>query len=118
MTVRSDRSGFAPLFDAADSTAPVDVRTVSTVAPQALFLMNNPFALAQTKSLARRVQESARDDRGRIARAYALLYGRPPGSEEVRIGLEFLAKAGAPAGRAWEEYCQVLLCANEFLYVD
>jgi hypothetical protein len=118
MTVRSDRSGFGPLFDTADSTAPVDVRTVSTVAPQALFLMNNPFVIARTKELARRVRESARADRGRIARAYALLSGRPPASEEVRIGLEFLAKAGAPAGRAWEEYCQILLCANEFLYVD
>src|SRR4029077_7373668 len=43
LTVRSDRSGFRPLFDVADSTALVDTRTVSTVAPQALFLLNNPF---------------------------------------------------------------------------
>src|SRR5262249_50048711 len=42
MTVRSDRSGFGPLFDVADPTAPVDRRTISTVAPQALFLMNHP----------------------------------------------------------------------------
>ena len=34
MTIRSDRSGFGPLFDQADSTAPVDRRTVSTVAPR------------------------------------------------------------------------------------
>ena len=44
MTVRSDRSGFGPLFDVADPTAPIDRRTVSTVAPQALFLLNHPFA--------------------------------------------------------------------------
>ena len=43
MTIRSDRTGFGPLFDAADPTAPVDKRTVSTVAPQALFLLNHPF---------------------------------------------------------------------------
>ena len=47
MTIRSDRTGFGPLFDAADSTAPVSVRTVSTVAPQALFLLNHPFAKAR-----------------------------------------------------------------------
>ena len=41
--------------DSADSTALVDTRTVSTVAPQALFLLNNPFILAQTKALARRL---------------------------------------------------------------
>ena len=66
MTIRSDRSGFGPLFDAADSTALVDRRTVSTVAPQALFLMNNPFILAQTKALAKRVTDGDKDDRARI----------------------------------------------------
>src|SRR5581483_12428477 len=52
MTVRSDRSGFGPLFDAADPTAPVDRRTISTVAPQALFLLNHPLAKEQAKALA------------------------------------------------------------------
>jgi hypothetical protein len=119
MTIRSDRSGFGPLFDSADSTAPVDRRTISTVAPQALFLMNNPFAVAQARALARRLM-TAETDRQRIGRAYALLYGRPPAAEEVAIGLELLAasrKRGAEE-RAWEDYCQVLLCANELVYVD
>jgi hypothetical protein len=113
MTVRSDRSGFRPLFDSADSTALVDTRTVSTVAPQALFLLNNPFILAQTKALARRVLADGKDERARIERAYHLLYARPPLPEEVQIGLDFLGRAGR-----WEAYCQVLLCANEFIYVD
>jgi hypothetical protein len=117
MTIRSDRSGFRPLFDSADSTALVDSRTVSTVAPQALFLLNNPFILAQTKALARRVLAEAKDDRARIERAYRLLYARPPLEEEVEIGLDFLGRAGrGEAG--WEAYCQVLLCANEFIYID
>jgi hypothetical protein len=118
MTIRSDRSGFGPLFDSADSTAPVDQRTVSTVAPQALFLLNNPFALGQARALARRVTASG-DDRARIRQAYALLYGRPPLEEEVAVGLDLLAAGrGRTSERAWEEYCQVLLCANEFVYVD
>jgi hypothetical protein len=117
MTVRSDRTGFAPLFDVADSTAPVEERTVSTVAPQALFVLNHPFILEQTRLLAARVLAAGRTDAERIDRAYRLLYGRPPLPEELRLGLEYLA-AGASAGRAWEEYCQVLLCANEFIYVD
>jgi hypothetical protein len=116
MTIRSDRSGFGPLFDAADSTALVDTRTVSTVAPQALFLLNNPFILAQTKALARRILTEGKDERARIERAYQLLYARPPLEDEVTIGLGFLARAGREAG--WEAYCQVLLCANEFMYVD
>jgi hypothetical protein len=117
MTVRSDRSGFGPLFDSADPTAPVDRRTLSTVAPQALFLMNHPFVLEQTRGLAKRVREAAKEDRQRIERAYELLYGRPPLAKEVQIGLKFLDTA-KQTEKAWEEYCQVLLCANEFIYVD
>jgi hypothetical protein len=117
MTVRSDRSGFGPLFDTPDSTQPVEKRIASTVAPQALFLLNHPFVLEQTQALARRIVQSATDERTRIRHAYELLYGRLPLAEEERIGLDFLARAG-PGQRAWEEYCQVLLCANEFVYVD
>jgi hypothetical protein len=115
MTVRSDRSGFGPLFDTPDSTQPVEKRVASTVAPQALFLMNHPFVLQQTQALAKRIVQSAKDDRARLQVAYELLYGRRPLAEEERIGLGLLAAAGE---RGWEEHCQVLLCANEFLYVD
>jgi hypothetical protein len=119
MTIRSDRTGFRPLFDVADSTAPVDRRTVSTVAPQALFLLNHPFVLEQNRMLAKRIAaEGGSDDRTRIQKAYALLYGRPPAPEEVRIGVDFLGRPGIARESAWEEYCQVLLCANEFIYVD
>ncbi len=117
MTIRSDRSGFGPLFDAADSTALVDRRTVSTVAPQALFLMNNPFVLEQTKALAKRITDGDKDDRARIQRAYAAAVrpaaDRGGGEDRPR----FPGRGGGTA-KAWEEYCQVLLCANEFIYVD
>jgi hypothetical protein len=122
MTIRSDRSGFGPLFDAADPTAMVDRRTASTVAPQALFLLNHPFVLGGARSLAHRLlAEVPGDDRARIRRAYALLYGRPPADEEIAIGLATLAgarQAGEPIEAAWEAYGQVLLCTNEFFYVD
>ena len=121
MTIRSDRSSFGPLFDAADSTAIVEKRTVSTVAPQSLFLLNNPFALEQARALARRLAaEGPPDDDGRIRLAYALLYGRPPEPEDLSIGRSILARlrASGPADRAWAAYCQVLLCANELVYVD
>jgi hypothetical protein len=119
MTIRSDRSGFGPLFDMADSTAPVATRTVSTVAPQALFLLNHPFVLEQKTALAQRILQDtqANDDKTRIEKIYVLLYGRPPTEEELRIGLEFLARQRSPK-EAWGAYCEILLCANEFIYVD
>ncbi len=132
MTVRSDRTGFGPLFDIADSTAHIERRTVSTVAPQALFLLNNPFALEQARMTARRLlAEKAADDTERIRLVYMLLYGRPANADEIRIGMDFLAKARrGPAGRvaspgapnveeaAWTTYSQILLSANEFMYID
>jgi mono/diheme cytochrome c family protein len=118
MTIRSDRSTFRELFDAADSTAIIDKRSESTVAPQALFLLNHPFALQQAKALAQRVrQDSPGDSRDLIERFYLLLYCRPPTPLEIDIGQTMLTRAGS-GERALEEYCQVLLCANEFLYVD
>ncbi len=118
MTIRSDRSSFGPLFDAADSTAMVDRRTVSTVAPQALFLLNSPFVLDQAEALARRVRaEPLADAPARIDRLYAWLYGRPPDEDERRIGLDLLAR-GAADEATWTAFCQVLLCSNEFIYID
>ncbi len=54
MTVCSDKAGFPFLFDTADPENIVDQRTISTVAPQALFLLNNPFALAQIPAIVER----------------------------------------------------------------
>jgi hypothetical protein len=123
MTIRSDRSSFGPMFDAADSTAIVDHRTISTVAPQALFLLNNRFAVSAARSLARRVQQSSKSsDEGGIRWLYALLYGRDAMDDELQIGQETLrlATLGEENRRdlAWDAYCQVLVCANEFLFVD
>jgi hypothetical protein len=95
----------------------VDDRAVSTVAPQALFLLNHPFVLEQARALARRLASQRGDVGAKIDRAYALLYGRPPDADERRIGLASLG-SDQPADPAWEAYCQVLLCANEFVYID
>ncbi|MCW3095570.1 MAG: Protein of unknown function (DUF1553)/Protein of unknown function (DUF1549)/Planctomycete, partial [Chthonomonadaceae bacterium] len=132
MTIRSDRSGYGPLFDAADANVSVERRTVSTVAPQALFLLNNPFVLTQTHLLAQRLAKAEpQSSAARIQAAYQRLYGRPATPQEIEIGLAFLARAAKETPtlgsatsiaegdlRPWEEYCQLLLCANEFLYID
>jgi len=64
---------------------------------------------------------SEANDRKKIEWLYQNLYGRPPDKEETGIGLALLASAGKekqPSENAWLEYCQALLCANEFVYVD
>ena len=61
MSVRtgSKAADFGPLFDAPDSGAVVERRNLSTVAPQALFLLNDPFVIELAGALAERL---ARDD--------------------------------------------------------
>ena len=123
MTIRSDRSNYRMLFDAADPTAIVDQRIDSTVAPQALFLMNNPFVLDRARALARRALERQPEaDRARIDWIYKLLYSRPATQKEVEIGLSAVRPSQPGSSitieAAWEQYCQVLLCANEFVYID
>ena len=48
---------------------------------------------------------------------YERLFARPPRADETQRATAALAQFGGdPAG--WEPLCQVLLCANEFAYVD
>ncbi len=124
-TIRSDRATYQFLFDAADPNAIVEKRTDSTVSPQALFLLNHPFVLAQTKALVERLKSETKTNREKISWLYENLYGRLPSAQEIEIGERVIAKSPAesddkiePAEFAWEKYCQVLLCANEFIYVD
>ena len=126
MTVRSDRAGWRVLFDGADPTAIVDVRTQSTVAPQALWLMNDEFVLARAAALAERVRREGADDAARIARLFEWVFTRAPDAREREIAGGLLARARAAANvtgervevDAWEELAHVLLCSNEFFFVD
>jgi hypothetical protein len=129
MTQRLQRHPFLALFDGPDTNASTDARQMSTVPLQALFLMNNPFVREQAEGLARRVLESSAEPRCRVARAYALTFGRPPGEEEVDRALAYLDRygrqlenMGVPFDRtdaeAWTSFARVLLSSNEFFYVD
>ncbi|OWK46564.1 PSD1 and planctomycete cytochrome C domain-containing protein [Fimbriiglobus ruber] len=117
MTIRSDRTGFGPLFDAADSTSPVEKRTVSTVAPQALFLMNHPFVKKQAAALAARVLGQPGADADRLDFAARVVFGRAATSDERKIGLEFL-KVSDSTREAWAAWCHLLLETNEFAVVE
>ena len=108
------------LFDAANPDASTEKRTASTVAPQALLFLNHPFVLAQARNLAGRlVAESAGNASTRIERAYHLLFGRPARAEEIEVCRRFLARSGKTPGEAdWAGLTHILICSNEFIYVD
>jgi hypothetical protein len=119
-TVRADRRNFSTLFDAADPSQCVGLRNVTTVAPQALFMLNNAFVTDNAKHFAAKlVAEIPNDERARIHRAYEELYGRSPTENEVSVAEKFLAAATKRnAAAAWADYIHVLFCTSEFCYVD
>jgi hypothetical protein len=119
-TVRSDRRNFSTLFDAADPAQCVGQRNVTTIAPQALFLLNDGFVFEAAQHLAAKLlAEVPTDDNARINRAYVTLFARQPSEPEVSIAKEFLAAATErDPNTAWSEYLHVLLCSNEFCQLD
>ncbi len=107
-------------FPSPDISAPM--RPVTSVPQQALFLMNSPFLLGQARALANRPDLPADDLNAWIGRLYLDLLGRPAEPREVEVGRRFIEgrpKAeGADSPSPREEYAQVLLLTNEFIFVD
>jgi hypothetical protein len=102
------------VFDKPDSFGSCARRNRSTIAPQALILMNNGFVRAQAGKLAERIGREAGGDAGRQAQlAFELAYARPPNAAEKKAAIEFLA--GQP--EALIDFCQALFNSNEFVYM-
>ena len=71
-------------FDFVETTLPCGQREVSTVAPQALALMNNEFVHEQSRLLARRIgTTSGSDDHEKIRAAWLATLGRLPSAKEM-----------------------------------
>ena len=116
-TARWDRSSYATLFDAANPDASTEKRHVSTVAPQSLFLLNHDFPLRQARHLAERlIRDEPNHETARIQRAHHLLFARPARDEELAIARQIIAQSDGPSG--WADLSHVLLCSNEFVYLD
>jgi hypothetical protein len=106
-------------FDFPDPSTPTGRRDVSTVAPQALFMTNNPFVLEQATHAAQRLlQENAPAERDRIMRAYWLTLGRAPEPEEISAVSTFLREAAGDERQKWAQVFQALFGSIEFRYVD
>jgi hypothetical protein len=116
------------VFDSADPSLIMGKRDVTTVATQALFLMNNPFVMKQAEQLARRVlAQKGSSPVAQIDLAYRLALGRLPTERERSDITHYLTeyrklleaadhKANAQLA-AWTSFCQTLFASGEFRYV-
>ncbi len=115
---RLNLPGLYRTFDFPDPNATSPRRDQTTVAPQALFLMNHPFAIDAARGvLSRRDIASERDPDAKLARLYRLLYGRAPDADEVAMARAYLTDRRAESD-PWPALVQALLMANEFVFVD
>jgi hypothetical protein len=103
-------------FDRPDTNASCPRRAVTTIAPQALSLLNGKLALDSSRALAERVaREAGPEHSARIGRAYRLALGRSPDPVERRLAESFLIEGGEIA---LADFCLAILNVNEFVYVD
>ena len=108
------------VFDAPDGTTGVGERPATTIAPQALHLMNNPHVRAAAHGFARKVLGDGKiGDEDAVRLAYTAALCRLPTAEETADAVAFIkGKTGDARATAMADFCQVLFCLNEFLYAD
>lgn len=125
--LRVKRSQLVPMmqmFDAPEAIQSIGERSTTTVPTQSLALMNSPFARAQADKLAKRVRSLGGDVEPAINEAYRVVLGRLPTDAERERMTAFVQRQaelydGPQAQeRAVTDFCQVLLCLNEFIYID
>ncbi len=98
-------------------------RSVSTVSPQALMLLNNGRVHELARALAKRVMTLAGEEPGdQVEAVYHLALSRSPGREESRLGVKALRELRdeweKEPDRALETYCHTILNSAAFLYID
>ncbi|MEZ6106129.1 MAG: DUF1549 and DUF1553 domain-containing protein [Pirellulaceae bacterium] len=82
---------FLRTFDFPLMQSSVEQRPTSIVPQQYLFMLNSDFFAARARAFARRLEAEATTVDERIRLAYALLYGRAPTEQELRLGRLFVS---------------------------
>ena len=119
---RSSLPEFFEVFDFANPSLVTGRRDVSTVAPQALFMMNHAFVRSQAKLTAERLlSESQLKEANRIDHAYLQILGRHATEAEVSLSQEFLKAVIDTTEKgqveAWTQMVQSLFSTIDFRYV-
>jgi hypothetical protein len=128
--IRNDLPAIFEVFDFADADVATGKRDATTVATQALYLMNSPFANTTARALAKRLLTSEATDTARLTLLYRLTLGRVPTSAEQDVAGQFLAstrRAVQPSASeggseadltAWSQVALAIFACTEFRFVE
>ncbi|MEW6304894.1 MAG: DUF1549 domain-containing protein [Verrucomicrobiota bacterium] len=124
------RSKLIPMmvqFDAPDSLQSLGRRVNTTVAPQALLLLNNPHIRASAMDFAKKLESQTTDATDQVQRAFRIALGREAAKSEVKDCLQFIDaqilsyqqdQRENPRQLALADFCQAVIGLNEFIYVE
>ena len=127
--IRNNVYDLMDLFDYPDPTAPNSDRATTTIAPQALLMLNSELVSESSRRLALQIAgERLSDDSARIKRTFLKTVSRLPSESEIASLRALLEKLRISIGaeqpdsmnlniQAWTLLCQTLLCSNEFAYI-
>jgi len=117
---RSLRDPILEAFDFANSHSPVGQRPITTVAPQALALLNDAFVRRQAEHLANRILNVSPDPQQRVRSLWWIVWQRDPTESELESALSFLSAESANGSETerWVALARVVLNSNETLFVD
>jgi hypothetical protein len=116
---REELNNMLRLYDFPEPAAHSPNRETTTTPLQQLFVLNSPFVQRQSQLLAERITAEHADDAARVRAVYAMLYGRAPSDDELSLLQRTVSAApGETASIRWTPLIQVLLGANEFMFVD
>jgi len=124
------RSKLVPMlqvFDAPEALVSLGERPATTIAPQALLLMNNEQVRSWARGFARCIAPAETTSiKAAVASGYRIALTREPTKDELADSVVFvkgqLASYTAEGKKdareqALADFCQVLMCLNEFIYV-
>jgi hypothetical protein len=114
------------VFDFAEQGMVTGSRDSTTVATQALYLLNDTFVRQQAQTLAQTLVQAKLDDDARVTLAYQSTLSRPATPKEIERARSYLhdyenaARADSiatPRIAAWASFTQALFASAEFRYV-
>jgi hypothetical protein len=128
---RSEPLTFLNVFDQATAEPNCLRRTEATVVSQSLALLNSELAVSTADAFAGRIEREAGDlPADRVRHAFRVAFVRNPSETETKKSLDFLQaqetfhrEAGAADAKqvarlALANFCQMLMAANEFIYIQ
>ncbi|MCG8584240.1 MAG: DUF1553 domain-containing protein, partial [Pirellulales bacterium] len=113
------------LFDVPEPLVSQGRRATTTIAPQALLLMNSPHVRRYAETFSRQIAANAKTPAEQIRVAFSAALQRAPDDAELASLTEFLKEqqksygaAGNAAQLALADLCQAVLSLNEVIYVE